>query len=58
MVIITQHLPLQDPPKFSQFGLFGMKIHMPSGNPESGKRFAAQGSTFDGGSKNFQSENE
>jgi hypothetical protein len=28
-----QHLPLQVPPKFTQIGIFGLKICMPSGNP-------------------------
>jgi hypothetical protein len=29
-----QHLPLQDPPKFTQIGIFGLKIYIPYGNPE------------------------
>jgi hypothetical protein len=31
---IYQHLPLQDPPKFTQMGIFGLKIYVPSGNPD------------------------
>jgi hypothetical protein len=27
-----QHLPLQDLPKFTQIRIFGLKIHIPSGN--------------------------
>jgi hypothetical protein len=30
-----EHLPLQDPPKFSQIGIFGLQ-NMPSGNPGAG----------------------
>jgi hypothetical protein len=30
---MDQHLQLQDPPKFTQIGIFGLK-KMPSGNPE------------------------
>jgi hypothetical protein len=30
---IYQNLPLQDPPKFAQIGIFGLKIYAPSGNP-------------------------
>jgi hypothetical protein len=30
--IIYQHLPLHDPPKYNQIGIFGLKI-LPSGNP-------------------------
>jgi hypothetical protein len=30
---IYQHLPLPDPPKFTQNGTFGLKIYLPSGNP-------------------------
>jgi hypothetical protein len=30
---IHQHLPLQDPPKFTQIAIFGLKIPIPSGNP-------------------------
>jgi hypothetical protein len=26
-------LPLQDPPKFTQIGISGLKIYVPSGNP-------------------------
>jgi hypothetical protein len=29
----TKHLPLQDPPKFSHNGIFGLKIYVSSGNP-------------------------
>jgi hypothetical protein len=28
-----KHLPLQDPPKFTQIWIFGLKIPIPSGNP-------------------------
>jgi hypothetical protein len=31
---IYLNLPLQEPPKFTQIGIFGMKINKPSGNPE------------------------
>jgi hypothetical protein len=30
-----KHLPQQDPPKFTQIGIFGLK-KMPSGNPAHG----------------------
>jgi hypothetical protein len=30
---ICQHLPLQDCPKFKQLSIFGLKMHLPSGNP-------------------------
>jgi hypothetical protein len=30
---LKKHLPLQDPWKFTQIGIFGLKICMPSGNP-------------------------
>jgi hypothetical protein len=30
---IDQHLPLQDRAKFTQIGIFGLKLHLPSGNP-------------------------
>jgi hypothetical protein len=30
---IYQHLPFQDPPKFTQNGIFGLKMYLPSGNP-------------------------
>jgi hypothetical protein len=30
---MDQHLPLQYPPKFTQIGIFGLKIYLPSGNP-------------------------
>jgi hypothetical protein len=29
-----QNIPLQDAPKFTQIGIFGLKIHITSGNPE------------------------
>jgi hypothetical protein len=35
--IIYHHLPLQDSPKFTQIGIFGLK-NMPSGNPASDAR--------------------
>jgi hypothetical protein len=31
---IYRHLPFIDPLKFTQIGIFGLKIHMPFGNPE------------------------
>jgi hypothetical protein len=31
---IDQHLPFQDPPKFTQIGIFGFE-NIPSGNPAS-----------------------
>jgi hypothetical protein len=30
---ILQHLPSPDLPKFTQIGIFGLKIYVPSGNP-------------------------
>jgi hypothetical protein len=30
---IDQRLPFQDPPKFTQNGILGLKIYMPSGSP-------------------------
>jgi hypothetical protein len=30
---IYQHFPFQLPPKYGQVGIFGMKMHIPSGNP-------------------------
>jgi hypothetical protein len=35
---IYQYLPLQDPPKFTQTGIFGLKICIPSGNPARSKK--------------------
>jgi hypothetical protein len=31
---IYQHLPLQDPTKFTQIWIFGLKIYAASGNPD------------------------
>jgi hypothetical protein len=31
---IGQHLPLQDPSKFTQIKIFGLKISIPSGNSD------------------------
>jgi hypothetical protein len=31
---IYEHLPLQDPPKISQIGIFGLKIYITSGKPD------------------------
>jgi hypothetical protein len=30
---LYQHFSLQDTPKFTQIWIFGLKIHIPSGNP-------------------------
>jgi hypothetical protein len=30
---IYQHFPFQGPSKFTQIGIFGLKLHKPSGNP-------------------------
>jgi hypothetical protein len=46
---IDQPLPLQGPPKFTQNGIFGMKICAPSGNPDAdpgGKRCRRQFFSF------------
>jgi hypothetical protein len=37
-----QHLSLQDSPKFTQIGIFGFKIYVPSGNPDSKLNLASQ----------------
>jgi hypothetical protein len=35
---VKQPFPLQGPPKYSQIGIFGMKIGIPSGNPAAGNK--------------------
>jgi hypothetical protein len=37
-ITYTEHLPLQDRPKFAQIGIFGFE-NKPSGNPETDQRF-------------------
>jgi hypothetical protein len=37
---VYQHHPLQDPPKFTQIGIFGLKMYVPAGNPGPGGKNA------------------
>jgi hypothetical protein len=42
-----QSLPLQDPPNFTQIGIFGLKIYTISGNPgESAKKVISSTQIF------------